>query len=240
MSEVFTNSELDGMVNRYLAELSSALTRLPTSRRDHLVSEIREHIAQLRFESPVRDRSDMEALLNRVGLPEDIAAVALEGEEEDTDPIAPSGSLERPSAHRYSFTRRSIVTVLGVAAGVVLLVVVLVAAVGVRAHSVVFTQSVARPFAVLKGGRVAVVKGGRGIHIAPGVPPFVFTVPNVVGESTTAAEETMVGAGLPVAIQDIASTSVAAGHVIAEVPAGGSSVTPGTAVTIVVSSGAAS
>jgi uncharacterized membrane protein len=227
MSEVLTGSDLDGMVNRYLAELSAALTRLPTSRRDHLVSEIREHIAQLRFESPVRDRSDMEALLNRVGLPEDIAAVALEGEEEDTEvvgPVAPVPALP----HRYSFTRRSVVTVLGVSAGLILLIVVLAGAFGVRSHSVFFAQSAA-PFAV--------EKGGQRIHIIPGVPPFTFTVPNVVGESTTAAEETMVGAGLPVATQDIASTSVPSGHVIAQVPAGGSSVTPGTAITIVVSSG---
>jgi len=171
----------------------------------------------------------MEALLNRVGLPEDIAAVALEGEEEGTDDVV---ALPVQSPRRYSFTRRSAVAVVGVGAGLVLLIVVLAAAFGGRSHSVVFAQSVASPFAA--------APRAKQIRIAPGVPPFVFTVPNVVGESTTAAEETMVGAGLPVATQDIASASVPAGHVVAQVPAGGASVTPGTAITIVVSSGSPS
>ena len=111
MSEPLQGSDLDAMVNGYLNELSDALRRLPASQRDHLVSEIREHIAELRSERSVRDRSDMEALLNRVGLPEDIAAVALEGEDEESDPVpvapAPAPPPTLPFGRRLNlFPRR--------------------------------------------------------------------------------------------------------------------------------------
>ncbi len=88
MSDVPLRSDLDRMVERYLTELALALQRLPMSERDHLLSEIREHIAELRAERPARDAWDMETLLNRVGLPEDIAAAALENVEDVGDEAA--------------------------------------------------------------------------------------------------------------------------------------------------------
>ena len=69
MSDVPFRSDLDRMVDRYLGELAAALQRLPVSQRDHLLNEIREHISELRAAQPARDAWDMEALLNRVGLP---------------------------------------------------------------------------------------------------------------------------------------------------------------------------
>ena len=90
MSDVPLRSDLDRMVDRYLGELALALQRLPVSERDHLLGEIREHISELRAERAPRDAWDMEALLNRVGLPEDIAAAALENVDEVDDVVEPA------------------------------------------------------------------------------------------------------------------------------------------------------
>ena len=63
------------------------------------------------------------------------------------------------------------------------------------------------------------------------------TVPNVVGKDSSSAQKAMTDAGLSVSIQEQASDTVAAGKVISQSTAAGSSVKPGTPVTLIVSTG---
>jgi hypothetical protein len=227
MSEPLLGSELDAMVNGYLNELSDALGRLPATQRDHLVSEIREHIAELRAERSVRDRSDMEALLNRVGLPEDIAAVALEGEDEESDPVLVPPAPALPLGQRLNVSRRTMVVV-GAAAVAFIIFVVAVAG--------VFSDG---PF---HGSSSAIVTNPAGAVLPGPVPPnlpgpLMGTVPNVIGESQGAAEETMIGAGWSYTIEKTPSAAVAAGTVLAQEPAAGSTGVLRRPVVIIVSSG---
>jgi PASTA domain-containing protein/HAAS domain-containing protein len=222
MSDALLGSELDGMVNAYLLELHDALRRLPTSQRDHLVSDIREHIVERRAERPVRDRSGMEALLNRVGLPEDIAAVALEGEIEQDEPPVTAPVTSLPLSRRLS-----IPIVAAVAAGVL----VLVLCVGLLAtrwgphqavFPVVFRSSSAAPVSVKP----------------PSLAP-VRIVPNVIGENESEALASLSAAGLSAKLQGESSATVPAGQVIAQDPPSGLAVPRHSGVVLIVSSGPA-
>jgi hypothetical protein len=63
-------------------------------------------------------------------------------------------------------------------------------------------------------------------------------VPNIVGQSQASAEAAITAAGLTVGTVSTAnSATVSAGAVISQSPAAGTSVTPGSAVNLVVSSG---
>lgn len=69
-------------------------------------------------------------------------------------------------------------------------------------------------------------------------PPQLTTVPDVVGLTQAAAETSIAAAGLVTGtVSAVNSDTVAAGNVISQNPAGGSSVTSGTAVDLVVSLG---
>jgi hypothetical protein len=93
MSQTGLESELDGMVTQYLRDVDHALAKLNPSRRTELVEEIEQHLAELRSQFPVHNRSDMENLLDRVGRPADIAAAALE--DDDGSSAAASRSRTR-------------------------------------------------------------------------------------------------------------------------------------------------
>jgi len=72
-----------------------------------------------------------------------------------------------------------------------------------------------------------------------GTPPPTVAVPNVVGQTQTAATSAITSAGLTVgAVTQQSSTTVASGNVISESPAAGTSVASASAVNLVVSSGA--
>src|SRR6266705_1125740 len=72
-----------------------------------------------------------------------------------------------------------------------------------------------------------------------GTPPPTVAVPNVVGQTQTAATSAITSAGLTVgAVTQQSSTTVASGNVISESPADGTSVASASAVNLVVSSGA--
>lgn len=71
--------------------------------------------------------------------------------------------------------------------------------------------------------------------------PTTVTVPNVVGDTQTTATTVITGAGLVVGtVTTQSSTTVASGNVISESPAAGTKVNKGSAVNLVVSSGAPS
>src|SRR5438132_1065806 len=72
-----------------------------------------------------------------------------------------------------------------------------------------------------------------------GTPPPTVPVPNVVGQTQAAATSAISAAALTVGtVTQQSSTTVASGHVISESPAAGTSVAKGSAVNLVVSSGA--
>jgi hypothetical protein len=83
-----------------------------------------------------------------------------------------------------------------------------------------------------------------GSSVAPGSHVSVITslgalVPSVVGSTQAAASSAIAGAGLTVgAVTTASSTTVASGNVISQNPAGGTNAAPGSAVALVVSTGA--
>jgi hypothetical protein len=228
MSEALLGSELDAMVTRYLEELNDALRRLPTSQRDHLISEIREHIVEMRAERPPRDRSDMEALLNRVGLPEDIAAVALDGVEDLQDPVPLVA--DTPDAAPSSWaTLRGRMSKRVVLAGSAAAIVVVGLSVGLIASN---GDSRQLAFAIPRGAS----RLGP-IQIQPPQSIFWVTVPNVIGDTTAEAGATLGDAGLTYTVVYTPSATVPAGVVNSQDPPSGSISSPKQRVVITVSSG---
>jgi hypothetical protein len=245
MTEVPPRHDLDGMVDRYLGELELALARLPVSRRDQLVGEIREHITELRSERSVRDASDMEALLNRVGLPEDIAAVALEDvEPADLEPavadsaavheapaatppptrpstpaaptFTPTPALASPPWRPPLFSNPHRAGLVGAAIAVALVLVVGIASLTAHSHGPVNSQSKGSP--------------------SSSAPPARLVVPDVVGQSQATATVTLQSEDFGAAVVVRSSTSPA-GTVVAQSPAAGALADRQTTVTLDVSSG---
>src|SRR5213080_4399966 len=97
----------------------------------------------------------------------------------------------------------------------------------------VISESPAAGTSVAKGSAVNLV-------VSSGAPaPGQVAVPNVVGETEAAATSAITSAGLTAGtVTQQSSTTVASGSVISESPAAGTSVASGSAVNLVVSSGA--
>jgi hypothetical protein len=68
--------EADKLVRHYLAELDAALQGIDASRREEILSEVREHIEQGGTELDPGDPASVRTLLTRVGDPAAIAAEA--------------------------------------------------------------------------------------------------------------------------------------------------------------------
>jgi hypothetical protein len=82
------------------------------------------------------------------------------------------------------------------------------------------------------------VTKGSAVNLVLSSGPAKVTVPNVVGLKQAAASSAITGAGLVVGtVTTQSSASVPAGEVISETPIAGTSVTKGSAVNLVVSSG---
>src|SRR5204862_6895406 len=97
----------------------------------------------------------------------------------------------------------------------------------------VITESPAAGTSVASGAAVSLVVSSG----AP--PPTQVAVPNVVGQTQAAATSAITSAGLTAGTVTMQSSStVASGNVISESPAAGASVAKGSAVNLVVSSGA--
>jgi hypothetical protein len=78
------------VLQSYFQKLDAALARLPQSRREQLVAEIREHVEDAIVEQSPASEAELRDLLHRVGTPEDIAAAAVD-EEELPAPIGQPG-----------------------------------------------------------------------------------------------------------------------------------------------------
>jgi beta-lactam-binding protein with PASTA domain len=86
------------------------------------------------------------------------------------------------------------------------------------------------------GGTSVAAGSAVNLVVSSGPPPA--TVPNVVGQTQSAATTAITGAGLVVGtVTQQPSSTVPAGRVISQSPTGGTSVAAGSAVNLVVSSG---
>ena len=82
------------------------------------------------------------------------------------------------------------------------------------------------------------VPAGATVSLVISSGPQTATVPNVVGQNQAAAQSAISGAGLNIGTVTTApSTTVAAGNIISQDPAGGTAVALGTAVNLIVSMG---
>lgn len=71
---------VDRLIAAYLARLDRAAEQIPAARRAELVDEIRAHIDSARSAGGVDDEAGIRTVLDRLGDPEEIAAVAREDE----------------------------------------------------------------------------------------------------------------------------------------------------------------
>jgi len=71
--------DVDPVVD-YMARLELALARVPSPRKEQLLAEIADHIAESRTELENPTSASLTNLLERIGRPEDIAAEAMEAE----------------------------------------------------------------------------------------------------------------------------------------------------------------
>jgi len=90
-------------VGEYLRRLQRSMGDVPAERREEILAEIEEHIAELLAENPAETDADVRNVLERVGHPEDIAAEAREFD------IIPVTRFRRPKA---SWTDIAAVTLL--------------------------------------------------------------------------------------------------------------------------------
>lgn len=89
----------------YLARLELALGPVSSPRREQLLAEISDHLARSRAELANPSDADLQALLERIGPPEDIAA-------EETDAGGPPPALKR---NRLVYLAPAVVIVVGAA-----------------------------------------------------------------------------------------------------------------------------
>jgi len=88
------------------------------------------------------------------------------------------------------------------------------------------------------GGTPATQGPGTVVNLAVSTGPCPVTVPDVTGQTESAATAAITGAGLAVGtVTQVCSDTVPAGQVISQNPAAGTSVQPGSAVDLVISSG---
>jgi hypothetical protein len=76
-----TATKSETLIDDYLRRLDKLLAPLPSVKRQQLVSEIGEHIATARSQLDNPSDADIQAMLARIGRPEDIAAEAIGDEQ---------------------------------------------------------------------------------------------------------------------------------------------------------------
>jgi len=70
------NVNADPLVEDYLRRLAAVASGLPAYRREELLTEIREHLAEAMRQVPAGDEAAVRAVLERLGSPEEIVAAA--------------------------------------------------------------------------------------------------------------------------------------------------------------------
>jgi hypothetical protein len=72
------NVNTDPLVEDYLRHLEAVASVLPAYRREELLAEIREHLAEALRQVPAGDEAAVRSVLERLGSPEEIVAAAAE------------------------------------------------------------------------------------------------------------------------------------------------------------------
>jgi hypothetical protein len=110
--------KLDAIVTEYFRNLEKALRALPAPESHQLISDIRSHVAEARAGLNEQTELAVREILERVGLPDEIAAEAIGGE-------APQmrANLQR----RYSLPSRKSVVRVGVPVAVLVLLALILA-----------------------------------------------------------------------------------------------------------------
>jgi hypothetical protein len=80
MSHGDERRDIQSVLDAYFEELDAALSGLSRAKRKQLTGEIRLHVDEAIAEQPPSSPAELRNLLDRVGLPEDIAAAALDVE----------------------------------------------------------------------------------------------------------------------------------------------------------------
>ena len=115
------------------------------------------------------------------------------------------------------------------------------ASAGLTVGTVITTASSTAPAGQVISQGIAAgtsVPAGAAVSVVISSGPQTATVPNVVGQSQAAAQSAINGVGLNIGTVTTApSTSVAAGNIISQDPAGGTAVALGSAVNLIVSMG---
>jgi len=93
-----SSNDSESMVNDYLRRLDLALSAVAGPRRQRLVEEIAQHVAERRREISEESPTALLQLLDRIGRPEDIAAAALEQDDEQS-PRLSSSETEKSGLH---------------------------------------------------------------------------------------------------------------------------------------------
>jgi uncharacterized membrane protein len=91
------------MVENYLGRLRKALRSMSAKRRDQIVSDLAQHIAEALAEEPNADEQVIGSLLDRIGTPEEIAAALAETSEDERNRVPydpPTAGPQPPSSIR--------------------------------------------------------------------------------------------------------------------------------------------
>ena len=93
-----TTRRAEDMIDDYLGQLRAALRATPAPRRDQIVSDVAQHIAEALAEEPNSDEATVSSLLDRIGTPAEIAAALDETSDADLSrrPQGPSLVDRRP------------------------------------------------------------------------------------------------------------------------------------------------
>jgi uncharacterized membrane protein len=86
------NVHADPLVEGYLRHLEAVASALPAYRRDELLAEIREHLAEALRQVPPGDEAAVRSVLERLGSPEEIVAAA-------ADPMPPGQLVRFPDTN---------------------------------------------------------------------------------------------------------------------------------------------
>jgi uncharacterized membrane protein len=115
----------DALVAAYLDRVRAAAAGLDPSRREELISDLREHIATARAELPTETEEGIRAILDRLGDPAVIVAEAAVGE-----PPRPPAAPPLPENAAPRTSDRTVLTVLAVVLAVLVLVPVALCVLG--------------------------------------------------------------------------------------------------------------
>jgi hypothetical protein len=107
---------MNRLLRTYFSDRDAALAGLPRSRHEHLVAEIRQHVDDARAERSPRSEPELQAILDRVGTPADIAAAAMDEEDEP--------ATKRPIADRLLMAIVALLLTAGLAVGLILAFIV--------------------------------------------------------------------------------------------------------------------